>query len=721
MNPQDPTAPETRRVEVLAQPLTVEEVARRHAAATAAADPTRELPTKETAAAPGRTAAVPLRPVSGRYRSAGKDHELELRVDVDGRLPLTCVSGDFFHINGSTRTFFGSFVVHSPALRVTASEVEIEGFGNYTWTAGYPKLRVVIGRAGEAEDAGGAAAQFMAHDGGPGEKYTCSFESPFFRTIEFEQDKIAGVQPFDCYDTGNLESGGPPRVLTVAGAYAEAGIEIRQSGECNEIAVEAGDNVWSSAELHEAMLKWFSLHSEEPQWKVWLLAASRHERGPQVRGLMFDQRGKQRQGCAVFHDALGGGSPADLRGQLRTYVHEIGHCFNLAHPWLQSGTMPPIPSRPNTLSYMNYPQQFQPGGDPDFWASFPFSFDLEELMHLRHGFRNSIIMGGDDFRAGAADEAPPAFDAPLTDESRLELRLEAPKAFSCGEPVVIELRLSTTDPEGRRVHSEIHPNSGFVQMGIRLPSGRVRRYLPLLEQCAEGSLVTITPDQPLYESAYIGYGRGGFYFDETGVYQVRAAYRAIDGSTIVSNICSFRVRTPLSEADEEVADRFFGENQGTLFFLLGSRADALSRGRAALDEVIERFSTHRLAAYACLVKGWNLRKGFKSVDLHGAAERVQPGESTVIGRVQFEPPKLDATVELLSQAVNSAKAHRQIDNITLRMMMGGLAQARERQGDIEGAGATIDEMISTFKARKLKDHVLEAIRREAQSILKSEG
>jgi hypothetical protein len=112
-----------------------------------------------------------------------------------------------------------------------------------------------------------------------------------------------------------------------------------------------------------------------------------------------------------------------------------------------------------------------------------------------------------------------------------------------------------------------------------------------------------------------------------------------------------------------------------------------------------------------MANGWTLRKGFKSVVLHAA------GRGAGAGRVQFQPAKLEATVDMLSQAVNSAKTHRQIDNITLKMIMSGLAEVRKSQGDTEGAGTTLKDMIDTFKARKLKDSILDRIRREAKSLL----
>jgi hypothetical protein len=59
---------------------------------------------------------------------------------------------------------------------------------------------------------------------------------------------------------------------------------------------------------------------------------------------------------------------------------------------------------------MNYPPRYLPagggpGGPAAFWDAFPFQFDDLELAHLRHAFRNDIIMGGNPFGTGAALEA----------------------------------------------------------------------------------------------------------------------------------------------------------------------------------------------------------------------------------------------------------------------------------------------------------------------------
>ena len=59
------------------------------------------------------------------------------------------------------------------------------------------------------------------------------------------------------YDTGSLPSGGPARTLTVAAAYAEAGVQMLDTGGTNTIATSAG-HIWNNASLHDAMMSHFS-------------------------------------------------------------------------------------------------------------------------------------------------------------------------------------------------------------------------------------------------------------------------------------------------------------------------------------------------------------------------------------------------------------------------------------------------------------------------------
>ena len=639
------------------------------------------------------------RAVRGRYRSAAPGFVLELRVDVDGPRPTMKVSADFYQVSGATTTYHSSLRVDSPTVTTTAAQVVIEGLGVFTFPAGAPKLRVTIPRTTIFEPAAPATVQFFTLSNQPGASYLCRFQSVYMRSVRYEQDCETGVAPFVSYNTGSLPSPPPPRNLSVAGAYAEAGIEMQTTGAGNVIPVPPGAK-WSDAELHQAMQVQFSLWANVPQWAVWLLAAYEHDLGPGLYGIMFDQQGSQRQGCATFHKGIGGAAADKQRLQLYTYVHELGHCFNLLHSWQKGLANPPAPNRPASLSWMNYPWNF-PGGAGAFWSNFPFQFDNLELVHLRHAFRTQVIMGGNPFAQGSALQAPEALDDPVEDHSGVGLEIRSRSGYALGEPVVVEIKLESLHVRGTTVHTLLHPDFGAVQFAIRKPSGRSIVFEPMIEHCAEPEVVTLKPSEPaLYDSAYLGYGRGGITFDEIGPYQIRALYAALDGSQVVSNVLTIWVRAPLSDADQSVAELLLGEEQGTLFYLLGSDSKYLERGNEALQQVVDAYSDHPLAAYARLAQGVNAAREFKSLtpDKRLSVRAGDPSRSEQLLSGVLEP--------------NSV-----VDNITLTQAARALVRSQRRVGNPDGAGGTVDKLLGTLRRR----HVGEAILTRVESSLRSDG
>ena len=651
----------------------------------------------------------PRRLVSGRYKGVSGAFQLELRVDVDGKRPTRRISGDLYRVAGSTTTYFSSFIVDSPTITVSNSQVTIRGSGSHSSVTLFPIVTVKIQRVPVFAPPGAAKVTFSDATGAQGATYHCSFISPFFRAIQYEQDVVQGTNPFVKYNTGALPSGGPSRTLSVVAAYAEAGVEMQVAGVSNIVTGGFGpDAKWSDSELHASMVQQFSLWQNDPQWKVWLLVANDHER-QDLRGIMFDQQGKQRQGCAVFYDRIKGDDDASQRAALRTYVHELGHCFNLLHSWQKSFAVPPQPNRLDALSWMNYVQNY-PGGANAYWAAFPFQFDNPELVHLRHGFRDNVIMGGNAFSIGAADFDTQPFNEQVVDNSglKLELRLEEGKNFVQGEPVVAEIKLSTTDLRGKRVHTRLHPNYGFVQLAIQMPSGNVIAFRPLVEQCLETETTILDSENPsIYASAYIGYGKGGFYFDQSGLYQLRAIYHALDGSEVISNVLTLRVRNPLDRAEEAIADAYSGHDQGTLFFLLGSDSKYLNSGNKALDNVLENYADHPLAVYANLVKGINAGRAFKTITEDKSVTSRQPDTGKAI-------KSLTAVIEASTKPSKKAEG---VDNITLNMAMRRLARAQERQGDLGKAEKTLDNLVSYFKDKvKVKPHVVAQIQKRTDEL-----
>jgi hypothetical protein len=591
------------------------------------ADPTLDGDLDESALiglgveAPPAPAAVAKRLVRGRYRSTGANVRVELRVDIDGPRAMKRVSADYYSVSGGTVTYVASMRLDAPTIAVTPTMVTIKGTGIYSASVTAPKVKITIPRVPKTSPPAAATLRHYTPSGAPAATFVCPFVSARFRQVLLEEDYQKGVTPFVSYDTGSLPSGGPGRVLDIRRAYAEAGIDMQATGMTNEVNAGSAGASWSDAELHAAMQAHFSRWVNRPQWAVWLLHARLHDLGTGLLGIMFDQQGRQRQGAAVFYEGLAGSTPDALRLQLYTCVHELGHCFNLLHSWQKGLATPPAPNRPGSLSWMNYPWRF-PTGPADFFARFPFHFDDLEVIHLRHAFRDDVIMGGSPFAVGSALDAS-GWSDPEADESGLRLRLAAPRAFPYGAPVSVDLELYGTTEAGREVPVTIGPRPGLVDIAIRKPGGQMVVFDPLLHHCRRGDTVTLRAgDEPVRDSAFIHYGADGFVFDQPGIYRLRARYGAPDGSLVLSNTFDVLVQGPASAADNQVAELIFGDEQGALLSLVGS--DALERGNEALQEIIERHPDHPVAAYARIVRGTNLAREFKRVEPDGSVTVRSP-------------------------------------------------------------------------------------------------
>ncbi|MCX6307077.1 MAG: hypothetical protein NT040_19095 [Bacteroidetes bacterium] len=624
--------------------------------------------------------ALKKNPVSGRYRGTFSMFQLELRVDVDRTRPMNRLSADFFQVSGATTTYYGSFVVNLPAITVSNTQVVVRGAGNFTFANTYSVVQVTIPRRTILQSMAPATVQFFTTGGAAGATYICSFESIYFRTVRVETDRVLNVATpvFNSYNTGALPSGGPARNLSVISSYAEAGIEMISTPGSDIVNIgEAGPNVsWSNAELHASMQRHFSLWADTQQWSVWQLVAQLHDQGPGLYGIMFDQQGKQRQGCAVFHASIGGAAAAQQRLQLYTYVHELGHCFNLMHSWQKQYASPPGVNKPNAMSWMNYPWNYPAGGAVAFWNSFPFQFDNEEIIHLRHAYRNNIIMGGNDFMINAALGRNVMADS-VKEDSGVCLNISThQKSFALGEPVVLQIELCTTDSRGKRVHTWLHPNFGMVKVVIRKPNGEVVAYEPLIDHLVGASETTLGRDDVIKDSAYIGYGKDGFYFDQPGYYLVRATYAALDGSEVMSDVIRIRVRYPVSVTEESLADLFMGEDQGTLLYLLGSDNESLKHGNDAFDEVLERYEKHPMANYARLIKGINASRNFKTITDEAA------------NRMIIRKAQLTESTSLLTSVATSGI----LDPVSAQMTLSSLADVQTRDGNKAGAKKTLSTL-----------------------------
>lgn len=665
-------------------------------------EPPTTLERDEAARRTEQRAGLLVQKVSGRYRSPITGFQLELRVDVDGNTPLGKLSGDYYTISGGVTSYFGSWTVDATTISATPTQVIIRGTARQTWSTTFTVATVSIPRTTILQPPAPATLRWSTPSGAIGATYVCGHESSAFRTVALEQDIESGVPSFTSYNTGSLPSGGPARALSTAGAYLEAGIQILGTGRDNIIATPA-NHVWNNASLHHAMETHFSRFRDVPQFKVWLLHAMRHSFGTGLRGIMFDQQGPQRQGCASFYQAISASTAQNLREQLYVNVHELGHCFNLFHSFHKDSMSPPLPKRLGALSWMNYPGNYQPGGsapggEAAFWGAFPFQFDRLELAHLRHGFRNEVIMGGNPFGTGAAMENQNlAIGEPTSTSLRLDIAA-VPAHPMLGTPVVLEIRLTSQSEQYVHTSEQLHPKFGVVTVLIDRPRGDRFVHRPPVSACAEPELVPVHAGDNVAVSAYVGYDAVvGQVFEDPGTYHVQAVYATPDGNEVVSPRQTIRIGAPRTREEDDVAELLLTNDVGMVLTLKGTDSEYLAAGTAALETVLEKHPKNPNAVYADFALGINAAREFT---------RVAPD-----GTVDVRPRDMERAEKHLSAVISASKGDKGIDDLTVLDVMSRLAASYRIEGDTAAANRTSEDAVKLARSKHLPAHIADGLKK----------
>ncbi|WP_386376414.1 hypothetical protein [Streptosporangium lutulentum] len=692
-------------------------------------------------------------PPTGRFRGTSGIWTVDLRVDLAGALPV--VSGDIFATSNGAEVYQNSFVLDGTQAVALPSATALSIPGTVSFA--FPNWMSRVAVSADKLAPGGTATVTVSAADGSGLTFVCFYTSRFLRSIDWEIDYLAGTELPTQYAT--TQDPRPPglakKIITVQAAYAEAGIEVRTAGVPNQVALTgAGANsAWSDAELHAAMVANFSLHRDAQQWKLWTLIANRHETNGAVDGcdgIMFDWAGTgladdfQRQGMAIFYDTAREAGYVGRREGLFSYIHEIGHALNIHHSWQKQpeSTRGPQGGMAD-LSFMNYAENYPAGPtataqqrEAAFYAAFAWTFTANELRHLRHGFYYNVVPGGYAWGVGTAHtvaqhdaDSPghrPALDdsdlpvqrgplttsVPLADptppapsQSGLRLDLSGSGAFSHGEPVTVQIRLSLdgTLPQAEATPN-LSPGSDNLTILITDPAADTRLFQPLARRCGSQERVTLDATTPaLYESAYIGYGAAGLTFTQPGTYRLQARYTAPDGSVIASPDHTIAVNAPVDDADKAAGDLLIGDQQGTLLALRGSDAPQLADGNAALDTLITDHPDHPLAVYALMAKGTNAGRDFLTLTPEGIDVRAADTDTSIT--------QLSTVVETTLDPGTDAG----VDNITLNETMRTLARAHADGGDIKQADAVLDQLVEVFADKGVPETVLATIAEQAEA------
>ncbi|HKO54367.1 MAG TPA: hypothetical protein VJ276_00735 [Thermoanaerobaculia bacterium] len=699
---------------------------------------------------------MPGDPISGWYvgdlsTPGGGSDRLHLRIDVDQKIalaPITNrVSADLFHVDEiklpgqppkQAEVYRESWLIDQPKVTQDADAILLEGVVRF-WNGIHPSTTAQIRLPIKPPNA--PAEVTLLHEGTPSLHFNCVKASKFFRTVNLEIDVCKSVNKppiFPLYGTHastQRPAGTPKRDLTIEAVYAEAGIDLRIQREHLSVIDDAKVTKWTSAELHNVMEKNFHYMTSGggwPAWELWGFMATQFEQ-PLVGGVMFDTSKQfggagspsERQGFAVFRQhgwfkdlvevPKTAAQAEAMRKFLYTWVHEAGHAFNFLHSWDKN--------RASALSWMNYDWKYDAiNGQGTFWQSFPFRFDDEELIHIRHGNRPSVIMGGDPWASGGHAEAPPGAEylktppgamASVSGSLPVELLVRSQEYFDFMEPVSVELRLRNMLPElPLTLDAELDPEFGGVTIYIKRPDGRIVEFSPVACKLAEQKLVTLgkasegkeTEGTDRYsQNVFIGYGRYGFYFEEPGQYMVRAVYNGGGNVLVPSNVHRLRVGQPRDREQDRFAQEFFDADVGMSLYLNGSPADSLRKATETVRELIER-------------------EPADSVTAAKTAARIAPGvardfhdirENEMVLTKEADP---EAALKLTDQAVKTlGEQTSKAFNIQLAKLVQKRAEMMMAVGDPDRARNELLDLAYKLSERGANTPVVEEIRAKAET------
>lgn len=643
---------------------------------------------------------------------------INVRVDVDRFLPQQRISIE-------VRKIFPSSTAHAIA-EVTSDRCT--GFNRRTVRAN------IIYRDGNAALIPGTSVTFSARrttgfgygkytltlSGGgiSARSYNLNFASQYYDPVEFEVDRVANAgSVVTAYDTGthpNRPTSLPNETLSLATVYKRAGFDVQMSPNSSIIPASGtgANGTWSDAEMHNAMVTYWSRFANRPNWAMWVLYAARHDRGRSLGGIMFDDIGpNHRQGTAIFTDSFiqdaptGDANPAAWRNRMQfwTAVHEMGHAFNLAHAWQKALGAPqapgdpwiPLANAPESRSFMNYPFRVA-GGESSFFSDFRFHFSDEELVFMRHAPRRFVQMGNSNWFVNHNFEAPD--EMMQTGNWNLQLRPNREtNSYRFLEPISAEIKLTNTSSEATTIDRDLLEDGRHLTVFLQREGGETRQWRPMITRCHEEHGDALAAGESIYGAHVISTSTDGWLIDEPGFYKVQVALD-MTAEIVVSNVLRIYVAPPVSVEEGAVAGDYFTEDVGR--YLAFGGAPALSGAEDVLKKLVESCATNPAACHAEIALTSPQLRHFKVLDANGGREAL--AIKTLNTRV---PSAAKAQVaSLLKQPEAAADT---LGNIPYFDQLRTVAEAMEETGDEKGALKVMTDTITVMKSREILPSVID--------------
>ncbi|WP_326573134.1 hypothetical protein OG889_00190 [Streptomyces sp. NBC_00481] len=661
----------------------------------------------------------------------------ELRVDVDGPAPTMTVSGRVWRLMTGGLTWIAK-VTKQPDGSYTGPITHRDGNA-----ALRSATRIRVQLSGRLPLQPLAARVTFSSPGAADLVLGYTFARSAFREVGIEFDRVEGAEQTDAYalhDHPVRPAGLPDITLTVEDAYARQGIKVTRTRGSNVIPRSASVNdKWSDIEMHDAMQQHWSEWKPGPggqgvaQWQVWTLFAGLHDLGRRLGGIMFDDIGTaQRQGCAIFSDSfiseLPPNDPAPeafaRRMRFWTAVHEIGHCFNLAHAWDKESEWGtpwiPLANEPESRSFMNYPSKVN-GREPAFFRDFQYFFSENELRFLRHAPERFAQMGNIPWFDHHAFEQVRQYSAPspLTLSLRASRNPDHQGAYRYGmlEPVIGELKLANTSTDPVMVDGNELMGDGIGIVIQREGEAEARMHRPYLKYCMRPEPIVLQPGEALYEQIVLSSGLGGWQIAEPGTYRVYAALRtAVGGAAasvagasagqVMAAPLMLRVERPASREQERLADDVCTDAVGRVLALGGSRV--LHAANDVLREVVDRIPGEAVAkhAAACLA----LAETVPGKVMRGGGDGSGP-------RLELTTADTESGRQRAEQAYGDLNAAAEtFGHIRLARDIEHLARSLDQQGKSEPATRLVSGLARTLENRRVKPSVVKRARKLEQQL-----
>jgi hypothetical protein len=449
-------------------------------------------------------------------------------------------------------------------------------------------------------------------DGAVAVTRTLRFASPYFREVAFELDTVEGSPRITSVNTC-AHNDHPPylqcETLTFDRVYNRAGVDVSHSRRRNTVPLKSagGNQAWDDAELQAAMRTFWSSYSNGPDWAVWVLFAGTGGKSTLAGSMFDDSDANQRQGVAIFNDAVenivGSAYPQRAehvrRERFCILVHEVGHCFNLIHPWLDYNpelNWPIFYGRRDTYgrqlaTFMNVSNKVS-----DFYTRFSYVFDERELQLLRHGPDRFVQMGDSPLQKGLDEFGREQRFAPSP--WKLDIQAHRPGGvFEFLEPVTLTATLTNLSSQPQIVDGSILEDGDNFALLIQMAGGVRRLWRPFVRRCFNATPRVLEPGASVKATFPVSAGLDGWYLAEPGRYTLQALLRTPEFA-IAAKPQHIRIAHSCSWEEEVVAQDFFTKDVGRAFAFGVSHG--ISAPADSLLGVIERLPQRAVSRHAAL-------------------------------------------------------------------------------------------------------------------------